>query len=123
MSEPPTVYITNRSAAHDYSSATRYGAIRFVTSGNYPVFKTSRLQEEVAEALAYSQSSDFLLLSGSSVVASICIAVWLEMHGTCQILIWDRVEDEYVIRVLSKPEIATMVAEVANRLQFTRSRE
>ena len=121
MSEPPTVYITNRSASHDYTSATKHGAIRFVTSGNYPVFKTSRLQEEVAEALAYSQPSDYLLLSGSSVVASICVAVWLEMHSTCHILIWDRVQDVYVLRIISKSEIAQLVAEVANRLQFTRS--
>lgn len=119
MPEPPTVYITNRSPSHDYTSATKYGAIRFVTSGNYPVFKTSRLQEEIIEAIAYSQPTDFLLLSGSSVVAAICIAVWLEMHGNAKILLWDRIQNEYVERLLNKHLIAQQVAETRDRLQFS----
>lgn len=100
-----TVYITNKSSTHDYASAAKLGALRFVTIGNYPIFKTDRLQEEIITALTYSQKSDYLLFSGSSVVAGMCMAVWLELHGEANILLWDRTDDIYVERLIQKSRL------------------
>ena len=102
MIRPSTVFVTNKSATHDYSSAAYVGALRYVTNGNYPIFKTTRLQEEIISVLAYSTKDDYLLFSGSSVVAAICMAVWLEMHGIAKILLWDRTQDKYVVRVIDR---------------------
>lgn len=105
MSDIPTVYVSNRASTHDYTSASKMGALRFVTIGNYPIFKTARLQEEIITALAYSTKDDYLLFSGSSVVAALCMAVWLEMHGVAKILLWDRTEDCYVVRVIEQSRL------------------
>jgi len=75
------------SPQHSYDSASKYGAIRPVTSGNYPVFKTDRLIEEVVRSLTYSSRTDYLLFSGSSFVAGICMGVWLAMHKECHALL------------------------------------
>lgn len=104
-----TVFVTNMSPAHSYDSATRYGAIRPVTSGNYPVFKSDRLMEEVARSLSYSQEFDYLLFSGSSLVAGMCLAVWLYQHSECKALLWDPRTKAYVPRTIRKKDIAILV--------------
>jgi hypothetical protein len=111
-----TVFISNKSDAHDYSPASKFGAIRFVTSGNYPVFKTTRLQEEAIEALIYSKPSDYLLLSGSSLIAAVCLTVWLEMHGEAKILLWDRANDGYEERIITKKGVRLAIEEARDQL-------
>ncbi len=113
----PTVYITNKSSTHDYSSALRYGAMRFVTTGNYPIFKTARLQEEIIEALINSSPEDYLLLSGSSAVAAMCVLVWFQMHSVAKILLWDRTQQVYVLRALDRSTIRVEIESVKDRVQ------
>lgn len=103
------VYITNRSDTHSYDSATRVGALSFVTTGNYPVFKTNRLQEEIITALAHSTKDDYLLFSGSGVICALCLAVWLEMHSTAKVLLWDRTQNMYVTRIIERRELITSI--------------
>jgi hypothetical protein len=109
---PNVVFITNHSPRHPYDSALRYGAVRPVTSGNYPIFKWTRLLEEITDVLAYSRPEDYLLFSGASSIASVCLAIWLEMHGKCKCLIWDR--SSYIQRDIAK---------VALRLDIERARD
>jgi hypothetical protein len=87
------VFVSNWNDEHDYSSAALHGQLARVTSGNYPIFKTLRLQEEIARALQKSKPDDFLLLSGSSLVAGLCMTAWMFMHGRCKILLLDRREN------------------------------
>src|SRR5690349_6166966 len=99
----PTVFVTNKSPQHDYDSAMQYGALRFVTQGNYPIFKTARLQEEIVTTLIHSQPEDYLVLSGSAMIAAICMHVWMEMHGRIKALVWD--SKQYMVRELSRQSI------------------
>jgi hypothetical protein len=112
------VYITNRSPTHDYAAAARFGAIRFVTTGNLAVFKTSRLQQEIIEALAYSMPSDYLLFSGSSAIAALAFSVWMEMHGRANILLWDRQADQYVERTINRSELRVEIEQTRDKLQI-----
>jgi len=112
-----TVFITNMSPAHSYDSAARYGAVRPVTSGNYPVFKSERLMEEVIRSLAYSASNDYLLFSGSSFVAGICLAVWLHMHKECHALLWDPKQRAYVPRIIKREDIQMQVEKIKDQLE------
>ena len=107
-----TVFITNMSPAHSYESIPKYGAPRPVTTGNYPIWKTERLQEEIVRALSYSQPTDYLAFSGSSFVAAICLAVWLFMHKECRALLYDPKQKSYVPRTLKKLDIVTQIEKV-----------
>lgn len=103
-----TVFISNLGPGHDYSKAARWGAIRPVTQGNYPIFKTERLIEEIGQVLIHSAPTDYLLLSGSSIVAGLCQSVWLTLHPLCNLLLFDRKAPDggaYVLRVVSRSQI------------------
>lgn len=100
-----TVFISNMSKTHDYSKAAKHGALRPITSGNYPIFKTNRLVTEIIGVLTDSTPDDYLLLSGSSVVAALCTSVWMELHGRCNILLFDRTRDQYVERNIVKSDL------------------
>lgn len=118
---PSVVFITNKSSTHEYSPAGKFGAIRFVTMGNYPIFKTRRLQEQIASVLVHSQPTDYLLLSGSSMIAALCLGIWLNIHKEARILMWDRSQNEYVMRVVSTEEIRLDVETAVDQLDPTRS--
>lgn len=112
-----TVYVTNKSQTHDYTSAAKYGALTFVTNGNYPIFKTARLTEEIIEGLAQSTAEDYLLLSGANLIGALCMIVWLEMHGQVKVLLYDRPEDEYVVRVIRRTELRMEIETIKDRTQ------
>lgn len=115
--EPATVFVTNMSPDHNYGSAEKFGALRPVTSGNYPVFKSARLLEEIASVLAYSSPTDFLLFSGSSFVAGICLATWLLKHKECHALLYDRTQRGYVPRVVRKDDIIMQLEKTRDRME------
>lgn len=111
---PPNsvVFITNKSISHDYSAAEEFGALKFVTMGNYPIFKIDRLTEEVIESLLHSKPTDYLLLSGTAVVAGLCMMIWIELHGKAKILLWDRADSVYVLKEIVRKDIRLEIERV-----------
>ena len=112
-----TVFISNLSKAHNYEPAKSYGALRAITSGNYPIFKTTRLREEIVTALVCSQPDDYLLLSGSSVIAGLAMATWLIMHGKVNLLLYDRTERAYVLRHFQREDTQKEIEAAHDRLE------
>jgi hypothetical protein len=120
----PTVYLSNMSNMHKYSEAAQYGAIRPLTAGNYPIFKTVRLLEEIVDGLVESTDEDYLLLSGSSVIAGLCVAVWLQKHRECKLLLFDRKAGEsgkYVVRVVTRDDIVLNIEKAKDRAAYRES--
>lgn len=101
----PIVYITNLGRDHDYGPAAKWGAIRPITEGNFSIYKTHRILEEVIAGISDSQPTDYLALSGAAIICSIAVSVWLTMHGTCQILIFHPATNSYQRRSISWDEI------------------
>lgn len=113
-----TVYISNMSRDHDYTKAAQYGAICPVTSGNYPIFKTVRLVDEVVNILIHSKDTDYLLLSGSSVVAGICLAVWFMLHKKVNLLLHDKRQGgQYIPRLFDKEATLLEIERVRDKLE------
>lgn len=100
-----TVFVSNLSADHDYSATTEYGVLRPITMGNYPIFKIGRLVEEISKVVVHSTPQDYLVLSGSSVVSSLCLTLWMLRHGTCQLLLYDRGSSRYTMRILAREQL------------------
>ena len=115
MAEPSVVFITNVDKQKSYSGAAEYGSIRAVTTGNYPIFKTSRLIEEIAAILIHSKPEDFLLISGSGTVAGLCLAMWLERHKVAKILIWD--SKKYSMRLIKRETLRGEIAQAEDALR------
>lgn len=104
-----TVFISNQAKDHNYEPARKYGALRAITSGNYPIFKTVRLRDEIVQALTHSRPDDYLLLSGSSVVAGLCTSIWMLTHGQVNLLLYDRKAGEYVTRQLTRDAVLSEI--------------
>jgi hypothetical protein len=109
------VFISNMASGHDYSSASKFGAVRPITSGNYPIYKTERLLEEIVTAVLEASPEDYLLFSGSSVVAALCAVVWVLIHQQARILLWDRGARSYVLREINRDSIKLLIERI--RLQ------
>ena len=116
MSNNNVVYISNQAKQHDYSPAREHGILVAITSGNYAIFKTDRLREEIIGALTLSTPNDFLLLSGSSIIAGICMAVWLLQHETVNLLLYDRSARKYVKRSFSRNEAMIEIEQMRDRV-------
>lgn len=103
------VFITNMGRDHNYSAAARFGALRPITRGNFPMFQTERLREEVVTALSSSTQEDYLVLSGQAFISGLCMLVWMEMHGRCKVLMHDKSNDSYVHRTLSRSDLRMQI--------------
>jgi hypothetical protein len=103
------VFVSNMSADHKYESLSKFGAVRPITQGNYPIFKTQRLTEEVIKALLSSAPTDYLALSGSSFVAALCLSIWLILHRECNVLLYDPRQNAYVPRSIKRSEIIVQI--------------
>jgi len=100
--EAVVVFLTNMAADHNYESAAKFGAVRPVTRGNFPVFKHIRLIEEIAETLAHSNKEDYLAFSGSGFIGALCLSMWLMLHKECRALLFDRQQNAYMLRVVKR---------------------
>jgi len=112
-----TVFVTNLAPDHIYTSIARYGALRPVTSGNFAVFKTARLLEEIVRALAASEQSDYLAFSGSGFVAAMCLVVWLTLHKECNALLYDKSAKGYALRVIKRSEIVMQITKAQDEVE------
>lgn len=97
----PRVFLLN-DGGHNYDAAHAYTDEPFVsvTSGRPNIFNVGELTVGVSQTLASFTSSDYLLLSGSPVLAAIAMAVLKDTydHKTINVLIFHANSDEYVAR-------------------------
>lgn len=98
------VYISNLSPLQKYESAKLYGPLIPLTKGNVPIFKTTAIQEEIKSGLEDSTPDDFLIISGSAVIAALVMGIWLTLHPTCKLLLYDKREDSYSLRVIDRAD-------------------
>jgi len=89
------VFIVNR-GAHDYSDAERFGDLLFCTEGLVGKYNTSQMVREFEESFKNSTSEDYILLTSLTTLCSIATAVFSNMHGCLNLLIFK--DDRYVVR-------------------------
>lgn len=104
-----TVFITNHSG-NNYEKAKKYGDLKNVTHGRQNVFKMQALLSDVVKVIRKSDSDDYLLISGSAVVSSLCTMTWFYMHHRCKVLIFDAGDNDYVLKELTQSTINAILA-------------
>lgn len=90
----PKVWVVNW-AGHDYSPAKEYGELNWLTRGYVSLGNLDRLFYTVAEAVSQTHKDDFLLPAGLAILNVVAAAVWLRIHGSIRILVWDQKHDHY----------------------------
>jgi len=100
----PRVYALNY-LGHDISDAERFTdePVIFLTEGSVNIFYPDRLAYDIAKKLHDFQQDDYILISGSPVIAMIAMGVLKETFKfkTINVLIYNVKKGEYVARRIS----------------------
>ena len=91
----PRVYVPNRSG-HDFSAATRFGELVFITEGLIDRFAVNTMYRECIKATKEAEEDDLILVSSLPILTSILTAVLGRKFGKVNfLLLWN---DEYMKR-------------------------
>lgn len=88
-----TVYVVNQ-AGLDFKPAEQFGEVKFITQGYARFDNVKKLSQQIANVLADTQPTDFLVLSGNNLLCCIVCLMWMRLHGHINILHWTR-DNEY----------------------------
>lgn len=94
MGSSVKVYVANY-AAHDFSTAERYGELRFITKGFISFQGLDRVKYQVAEGLRDTSAEDWLALSGANILNVLAALLWYDKHRVVKILNFDKNSRQY----------------------------
>ena len=95
MNREPQVWIVNESG-HDYSRAKSFGELGKLTLGDVNPLQLDRLNWHLARGVVkFTDSEDYLLISGTPVLNAMAVHLWLRHHGKCKILQWNAKNRDY----------------------------
>jgi len=81
------VYVPNRSY-HDFSEATRFGELIYLTAGKISILSIGRMYRTFMPVIQDSSKEDYILVSGPSVMTSILCSMFSIRHGVLNLLIY-----------------------------------
>ena len=81
------VFIPNR-GAHDFTSAERWGTLHFMSEGPLNRYATTQMHRLFTEALADSESGDYILPTSLGVMNMIAAAIFAHRHGRLNLLLY-----------------------------------
>lgn len=84
---PPFVFITNKSG-HDFSPATKFGELRFLTVGSVDKYNINTLYGEIIDGLEGSTDRDFLMVSSLTVLNVVAAAILARKYGKLNLLLY-----------------------------------
>lgn len=82
-----TVYVVNK-GCHDHSDAERFGELVYLSEGAVNRYAVAEMYRKFVEAMKESQPSDYILLTGLSVMSSLACAVFARKHGRLNMLLY-----------------------------------
>lgn len=93
----PNVYIVNK-GGHDFSDATRYGRIQFLSEGIANRYAVNKMYRDFSMVLRASSPDDYILITGLTVMSCVACACFSFIHGRLNILLYKN--GKYVDRKL-----------------------
>jgi hypothetical protein len=92
------VFVINKSC-HDFSKAQAWGQLVYLTEGNLNRYNTSSMFRQFEEAIKSSSSTDYLLLSGMTIMSTLAAAMFAAKHHRLNLLIWKSDKQDYIERI------------------------
>lgn len=81
------VFIVNK-GCHDHSDARRFGDLIYLSNGPINRYATSNMFRDFYPKLSKSEPTDYILLTGLSVMNSIACSIFASLHGRVNILLY-----------------------------------
>lgn len=102
LASVPMVWVTQERQGFNYTDAEKFGEIEFVTSREYtlPMNSPGNAGIKVAiitAAAKFNPDTDYLLLSGSPVIAGVLIGNIIKKHDpkVIRVLKWNKRDNDY----------------------------
>jgi hypothetical protein len=92
-----TVWVVNQSS-HDFSPATRFGKLRFLSKGLLRKRNVNFMARQFEEALAESTENDYLLPTSMTVMSVVASVLFAIRHNRLNLLIYEN--GSYKVRTL-----------------------
>ena len=95
------VYVVNRST-HDFSAATEFGELIYLSEGSINRFNTSRIYRAFYPILKDSHEEDYILITGLTVMNLVAAFIFTMRHKRLNLLLFKtyRNKKEYLERIL-----------------------
>jgi len=81
------VYVVNR-GCHDHTDAERFGKIVYLSEGAVNRYAVASMYRDFVDVMKDSTSSDFVLLTGLSVMSSVACSIFARKHGRLNLLLY-----------------------------------
>lgn len=91
----PNVYIVNKSS-HDFSAADKFGKVIFLSQGPMNRYSTNNMHRQFSDIMKHSGPDDYIVPCSLNVMNSLACAVFANLHGTLNLLLFK--EGEYIER-------------------------
>jgi hypothetical protein len=91
----PKVYIINK-AAHDFSPASRYGEIIYLSKGGVNKYAVNNIFRMFRETLEKSSADDYILITSLTVMSCIACCIMVMLHSRLNLLLF--MDGDYVER-------------------------
>ena len=104
---PKKVYVINKSI-HDFSAASDYGEIIYLSEGSINRFNTSGIYRTFYPILSKSDKDDYILISGLTVMNLVAAFIFATKHKRLNLLLFKSYKGrkEYLERILIGDEDA-----------------
>lgn len=95
------VFIPNRSV-HDFSAATDYGELIFLSEGSVNRFNTSQIYRKFYPILKNSHENDYILVTGLTILNLVAAFIFATKHNRLNLLLFKSYKGrkEYLERIL-----------------------
>ena len=84
----PRVYVPNKGAGHDYSPASKFGDLVFVTLGRVNPLNTGQIFRKWTDALKTSTKIDFIIVTSLNTLCMIGAALFAVKHKRLNLLMY-----------------------------------
>lgn len=101
------VYVVAK-GLHNWTAAEQYGELVFLSTAPFSRTAVSNITRLFVPKLANSQSDDYIVITGMSVMCSIACALFALKHKRLNLLLFDAVTEKYVKRTLMLDDLKSL---------------
>ena len=83
------VYVVNK-GGHNYSDATRFGELIFMSEGSQNRFAVSATYRLFVESMQGSNEDDYILVTSMNVLNAVASAIFARKHGRLNLLLFNK---------------------------------
>lgn len=100
MEQPDRVFIANLHPDKDFSPAEKFGELVYLTQSYVDLRNIDKLESQLNLYLKQARGSDFIILTGPSVLNALIVAILFNRFGYVNVLSWDGSKREYIHNVV-----------------------